>query len=177
MASGALHISQMRFGIREGKPADAAAIARAHVTSWTDSYRGILPEGALGHLDVDSRRRLLADRDRLVVVAHDLTHGDIVGLCDAGPIRERRGPRAAGEIYALYLVPHAKRYGLGTEMFDHARSWLAARGMTELVIWVLANNHPARRFYEAMGGELEARIPSSFRGFPIVEVAYYWGAR
>jgi GNAT superfamily N-acetyltransferase len=167
-----------RFGIREARASDADAIARAHVTSWQDSYRGILPESVLDRIDVGqrahSRRRILADRDLLVVVAHDLTHGDIVGLCDAGP--SRRGPNGAGEIYALYLVHHAKRHGLGSEMFDLARSWLAARGMTSLVIWVLENNHPARRFYEAMGGVASHHLPSSIAGFPIVEIAYRWGA-
>jgi len=168
-----------RFAIREARLADAEAIVRAHITSWRDSYQGILPEAVLDRINLDQRaswrRRVLTDRDLLGVVAHDLTHGDIVGLCDAGP--SRRGPAGAGEIYALYLVHHAKRHGLGTEMFDYARSWLAARGMTSLVIWVLHDNHHARRFYEAMGGRATNQLPSSISGFPITELAYRWGAR
>ena len=156
--------------------ADADAIARAHVASWQDSYRGILPGNVIDRIDVGqrtaSRRRLLADPNMLTLVAYDVTHGDIVGLCDAG--RARRPGRWSGEIYALYLVHHAKRHGLGRELFDAASSWLRANGMPSLVIWVLSNNHHARRFYEAMGGRVDRQVRSSIAGFPIVELSYVW---
>ena len=48
------------------------------------------------------------------------------------------------------------------------------RFMRSLVIWVLDNNHHAHRFYEAMGGRPDARIPSSIAGYPIIERAYVW---
>ena len=166
----------MRFAIREAKVADAAAIARAHVASWQDSYRGILPGNVIDRVDVgqrtESRLRMLADPRTFTLVAYDLTHGDIVGLCDAGPAR--RPGRWSGEIYALYLVHHAKRHGLGRELFDATNTWLRANGMRSLVIWVLDNNHHARRFYDAMGGREDALMPSTIAGFPIVELSYVW---
>jgi GNAT superfamily N-acetyltransferase len=166
----------VRFAIREAKATDVEAIARAHVASWQDSYRGILPDNVIDRVDVGqraaSRRRMLADPRTLTLVAYDVTHHDIVGLCDAGPAR--RAGRWAGEIYALYLVHHAKRHGLGRELFDATSAWLRANGMPSLVIWVLDNNLHARRFYEAMGGRAEARYPSTIAGFPIVELSYVW---
>ena len=165
-----------RFAIREARPVDADGIARAHVTGWRDAYEGILPSSVIERAGIGQRaadrRRILADRDMLSVVSFDVTHGDVVGLCDAG--KSRRDPPGTGEIYALYLVHHAKRFGLGTEMFDYARTWLAARGMPALVIWVLDNNPHAKRFYEAMGGRAAQAVPSRIAGFPIVERAYRW---
>jgi GNAT superfamily N-acetyltransferase len=165
-----------RFAIRKATQSDAAAIARAQLDSWHSSYRGILPDAVLEQLDIarwiDSRRRIADDRGMLQLVAYDLTHGDVVGFCDAGPAR--RGAAMAGEIYALYLVQHAKRHGLGSELLDHAISWLRAHDRRSMIIWVLENNHHARKFYEARGGELGGTFQSHVHGFPVLERSYVW---
>jgi len=165
-----------RFAVREARLDDADGIARAHVASWRDSYRGILPDTVIDRIDVGqrvaTRRRILRDRSIYQLVAFDRTHGDIVGFCDAGA--SRRDPSFGGEVYAIYLVPHAKRYGLGREMFDRVRDWLDARTNRSLIVWVLEDNHHARRFYEALGGRAKMRLPSSVGGFPVIEVAYTW---
>jgi GNAT superfamily N-acetyltransferase len=166
----------MRFAVRPARHDDVDAICRAHVTSWEDSYRGILPGDVIDRADLGhraaSRRRILGDPALLTLVAYDVSHGDVVGLCDAG--ESRRPGRWDGEIYALYLVHHAKRHGLGTAMFEGACTWLRGTGRRSLVIWVLDNNPPAHHFYEAMGGRAEMRIRSSIAGFPIIERAYVW---
>ena len=165
-----------RFGVREAQLADAEAIARAHTESWQSSYRGILPDTVLDRIDVgqraDSRRRILADRSIYQLVAYDVTHGDIVGFCDAGPPR-RHMPYAA-EIYAIYMIHRAKRHGLGQEMFERVQQHVASRGGRSLIIWVLENNHHARGFYEAMGGRRGPTFPSRVGGFPVTELSYVW---
>ena len=120
----------------------------------------------------ESRKRIARDRSLFQLVAYDVTHGDIVGFCDAGPAR--RGAAMAGEIYALYLVQHAKRHGLGTEMFDHVASWLRAQGTPSMIIWVLETNHHARRFYEARGGRIGGTFQSQVYGHSVLERSYLW---
>jgi GNAT superfamily N-acetyltransferase len=165
-----------RFAIREATPDDAEGIARAHTASWQMSYRGILPDVVLDRIDVgqrvETRRKILRDRSVFQLVAYDVTHGDIVGFCDAGP--SRRHVPFAGEVYAIYLVQHAKRYGLGAEMFERVQAWLVAGAMRSMIVWVLDNNHHARRFYEAMGGRSASRWQSTVGGFPVVELSYVW---
>ena len=165
-----------RFAVREATLADAEGIAFAHVESWQSSYRGVLPDGVLDRLDVgqrvDTRRRMLREGGGLHLVAYDVTHGDIVGFCDAGESR-RPGPWE-GEVYALYMLHRAKRYGLGREMVERTMEWLPTRGMRSLIIWVLENNHHARHFYAALGGRTGPRLGSSVAGFPVVEVGYVW---
>ncbi|MEO6772654.1 MAG: GNAT family N-acetyltransferase [Kofleriaceae bacterium] len=170
----------MRFAVREATLDDARGIARVHTDSWQESYRGILPSQVLDRIDVGqrlaTRERILREQGGLHLVAYDLTHGDIVGFCDAGANRGAiaTSARYAGEIYAIYFAHHAKRHGLGTEMFERVRAWLPAHAMYSMIIWVLANNPHARRFYEAMGGANGPTKHSSVGGFPVVEQAYLW---
>lgn len=166
----------MRFAIRAAKLADAEGIARAHTASWRTSYRGLLPDAVLDRIDVDQRtaswRKTLQDRQVLTLVAYGTTHQDIVGFCDAG--RARGEGRYAAEVYRIYLEHHAKRHGLGRAMFEQVTDWLRAQELRSLIIWVLDNNHHARRFYEAMGGRPASRMSSTVSGFPIVELSYVW---
>jgi GNAT superfamily N-acetyltransferase len=74
----------------------------------------------------------------------------------------------------MYLEHHARRHGLGREMFEQVTAWLRGRELRSLIIWVLDNNLHARRFYEAMGGRAGRRMASSVSGFPVVELAYVW---
>jgi GNAT superfamily N-acetyltransferase len=165
-----------RFAIREAVLADAGAIARAHTASWQSSYRGILPDSVLDRIDVgqrtETRRKILGDRTVFQLVAYDVTHGDVVGFCDAGP--PRRNAPYDGEVYAIYLVQHAKRHGVGQQMFERVQHWLAAQEMRSMIVWVLDNNHHARRFYDAMGGRPGSTLRTSVGGFPVVELAYTW---
>ena len=166
----------MRFAIREARPADAEGIARAHAASWRTSYRGVLPDAALDRFEARERaaswRDVLQDRSILTLVAYDTTHHDIVGFCDAGKSRSDGGH--AAEVYRMYIEHHAKRHGLGREMFEQVTDWLRGRELRSLIIWVLDGNHHARRFYEAMGGRPARRVPSRVFGFPIIELAYVW---
>jgi hypothetical protein len=80
----------------------------------------------------------------------------------------------AGELYAVYMVPHAKCYGLGQQMLERVQAWFVAQDMRSMIVWVLENNHHARRFYEAMGGKLGGKWSSSVGGFPVTELRYVW---
>lgn len=166
----------MRFAIRNATLADATGIAHVHEESWLVSYRGILPATVLDKIDVGqrlaSRERILRARAGLNLVAYDCSHGDIVGFCDAG--RARGEAQLGGEVYAIYFAHHAKRHGLGTEMFERTRDWMEAQGMRSMIVWVLANNPHARRFYEAAGGRADRSRATRVGGFPVTEQAYVW---
>ncbi|HEY5921828.1 MAG TPA: GNAT family N-acetyltransferase [Kofleriaceae bacterium] len=165
-----------RFAVREAVVDDAEGIARVHTDSWQTSYRGILPDTVLDRIDVgqraESRRKILCDRSVFQLVAYDVTHGDIVGFCDAGA--SRRHMPYAGEVYAIYLAHRAKRHGLGQDMWERVQAWLAAQDMRSMIVWVLENNHHARRFYEALGGRQGSRLQSRVGGYPVVELSYVW---
>ena len=165
-----------RFATRPATLADAAAIARVQTESWQSSYRGILPDAILDTMDperrVPMRREILRDPAALNLVAYDTTFEDLVGFANAGPARDHTP--STGELYEIYVVERAKRYGLGRELFETVADWCRAQRMTSMLLWVLEGNQHARRFYEAMGGRLASRKASTVRGFGVVELCYAW---
>src|SRR5262249_43243883 len=60
-------------------------------------------------------------------------------------------PGRRGEVYAMYVVEDAAGTGLGTALLHRAEADLRARGLVEMVLWVLETNARARRFYEREG--------------------------
>ena len=43
-----------------------------------------------------------------------------------------------------------------------------------MLLWVFKDNHPARRFYESMGGEYVEQKTITIGGTDLMEVAYGW---
>jgi len=166
-----------RFVVFPAGPADARALAETHVSSWRQTYRGLLPDAYLARMSVETHARRFA---------HALTHpgfddvtlavadrAGIVGYAQGGPSRRRA--KGEAEIATLYLVRAAQGHGLGRRLLTETARGLAARGATSLVISVLRDNVPARRFYEHLGGEAEPeRLEPGPGGGLLPEVAYHW---
>jgi ribosomal protein S18 acetylase RimI-like enzyme len=157
---------------------DAEAIARVHVASWHSAYREILPAEFLSTLRVERRtagwKSVLEGGPGAVLLA---TRGDgaVLGFCHAGPNRTEPA-EFSGEVYAIYLLDEARRRGVGRALLDEGRAWLRAHALPGLVVWVLAVNVEARRFYERLGGRLVAERALAIASHPFVEVAYGWPA-
>jgi GNAT superfamily N-acetyltransferase len=163
--------------IRTACASDAAAIARVHVDSWRTTYRGIVPDDFLAALSYEQRERMWRDilspapRSSFVSVAED-PGGQIVGFASGGPARDADHDYS-GEVYAIYLLQDQQRHGLGRRLIRALVQQLVQAGMTSLLVWVLADN-PARKFYEALGGQYVYDKQVSLGNARLVEVAYGW---
>jgi ribosomal protein S18 acetylase RimI-like enzyme len=159
--------------IRDATIADAAGIATVRVRGWQAAYRGLLPDDGLDRLSIERdtgiwRSRLASPPPDGVMVVADV--GEIVGFCAGGPDRD---DDSLGEIYALYVHPDRWHGGIGTRLLDAASGRLAAAGFTELVLWVLATNTPARRFYASRGWVHDgAEKGDEIFGFALHETRY-----
>ena len=166
----------MSYVVFPAGPSDAEAIARVHVTSWRETYRGLLPDGFLARMSEPGfarrfARELSDPRSSVTLGAAD--RQGLVGYAQGGP--SRRGRPGEAEIATLYLLRTAQGRGLGGEMMAEMARALAARGATSLMISVLRDNVRARRFYEHMGGAPETpRQERGPGGALLYEVAYRW---
>ncbi len=141
--------------VREATPADAEAIARAHVRSWQVGYEGLMPRKVLGELSVYDRGRrwetiLTADRsaDTWTTVAE--AGGEIVAFAGGGPSRDE-DTAGGGELYAIYVAPEHWNEGVGSALMDDALRRLSVGGAAHATLWVLEDNARGRHFYERCG--------------------------
>ena len=161
--------------VRRAGVEDAVAIARVHVATWRTAYRGLLPEDFLASLDeaayAQRWRRILADPKALVYVAED--RQGVIGFASAG--RERAGEDGySGELYAIYVLHEAQGRGHGRRLVQAVVGGLRELDLPNMIVWVLRENAPARRFYEALGGVLVRQQPITIGSAQLQEVSYGW---
>jgi ribosomal protein S18 acetylase RimI-like enzyme len=163
------------YAIVPAGPGDAQDLARVHVGSWRETYRGMLPQVYLERMSLALharrwRTRLL--RANEVTLVAESARG-LVGYCSGEWARGGVRPGEA-EVTTLYVLRKAQRNGLGRQLLVATARALQARGAASLVIWVLRDNANARRFYERLGGVCDRERDEPIGGGIVVSVAYRW---
>jgi GNAT superfamily N-acetyltransferase len=156
---------------------EAKTIARVHDRCWREAYATILPAIVLRSSTLAAREALWATLLALPVERHCAfvaeINGAIVGCAWGGP-EESVHPHYRVELLGLYLLPEHRRCGLGRGLIAAVAAHYARQGESSLLLWALAENQPARRFYAALGGQLLHRRDTLLCDLPIPEVAYGW---
>jgi RimJ/RimL family protein N-acetyltransferase len=152
--------------IRPGTPEDAEAVARVHVRTWQAAYAGVLPDEVLSQLSIEQRAALWRRQPPLVAEEN----AGIVGFVSVGASRDGD---ADGELYAIYVDPGRWGTGIGRELLAAGESRLRELGYRDVILWVLAQNPRARRFYELAGWQPDgARRDSALVAGSVPEVRY-----
>ena len=101
--------------------------------------------------------------------------GEIVGFACGGP--EEEGDQIyPGELYLVYLFQHYQRRGLGRLLIAAVAQRLFADGFASMKLWVIRDNHSARRFYVSLGGEqLVGQKITTMGETKLVEVSHTGG--
>jgi ribosomal protein S18 acetylase RimI-like enzyme len=166
----------LTFVVFPAGPSDAEELARVHVASWRETYRGLLADAFLARMSEPGftrrfRRALTQPGAGITLAAAD-RYG-LVGYAQGGP--SRRDASGEAEIATLYVLRQAQGQGLGARLMAQTARALTANGATSLMISVLRDNIRARGFYEHLGGEPEtARQEPGPGGRLLYEVAYRW---
>jgi GNAT superfamily N-acetyltransferase len=161
--------------IRPATVDDAQEIARVHVASWRSTYQELLPGEFLDSLSEAGyterwTRFIDGGSSRIYVIEHD---GELVGFASGG--RERAGEAGySGELYAIYVLDAFQRHGYGRELVRTVVAALRDMGLDDMIIWVLRDNQPARRFYERLGGVYVRTQPITIGSATLEEVSYGW---
>jgi GNAT superfamily N-acetyltransferase len=173
--------------IRQAEVTDAPAMGRFMVATWLAAHRDHIPP------DVWERRRrewtpevsaggwarTLRERDTAggrtracFLVAAD-EDGVIIGLA-AGAASGADPAGGLGEVGSLYVDHDHQRRGVGRRLVEDLARCLAGKGIGSLHIGVLTANHDARRFYEALGGQLVEERMFDDEGVLLPESVYAW---
>jgi len=168
--------------IRRATLEDAPAVAGVHVRSWREAYAELLPAPLLASLSVDDRtarrRQFMSDPSQSIAsfVATDAQGTTIVGFGDCGAQRAADLTAAGftGEFLAIYVLRMAQRSGIGRALMAAMAQELIVRGHSAAAAWVLRENLPAQRFYEALGAVLIGKRLDRRPDVTLDEVGYGW---
>ena len=167
--------------VRDAKESDAAGLARVSIESWRATYRGILPDESLDKMNLIDRRRMwigLIKRPGALIHLVALTKNEqqrerIVGFISLGPTRNHR-LSYPWEIYSFYISPSYIRRGIGQKLLLAAFQALLLRSAHSCCLWVLTDNHTARHFYKAVGGQVVAKGNGPLEGLTVNGEVYAW---
>ncbi|MGW3266317.1 N-acetyltransferase family protein [Streptomyces sp. NPDC001056] len=160
--------------MREG---DIQGVSAVRVTGWKAAYPGMVPQDYLDALTVAEDARVRRDMfERGAGTAVNLVaeeDGAVVGWAALGPSREDDRAPQDGELLALYAAPDRLGTGIGTALMRHVLAAARERSFLRLVLWVIADNARARRFYERSGFAPDGGTSDwSVNGVRVPEVRY-----
>jgi ribosomal protein S18 acetylase RimI-like enzyme len=173
--------------IQPARVEDAPAMGRMGTETYLSAHRDQMPQEVWikrrdewsEEVSAQNWARTLRDivdgvsPDECVYVAIDEASGEIVGIVMGQPAAEP-APANTGEINVLYVRESYQGRGLGRHLVQAAAGHLRQFGLHALEIAVLTANAPARRFYEALGGQLAREIEFEDFGYLLPEVVYRW---
>ena len=98
----------------------------------------------------DAARAFLGDPRVLTWVAE--VDGTVAGFLTVHHLRLRSGPGSEALLYEIGVRERFRLQGIGRALIAALRSWMVEARVR--YVWVLADSHEARRFYEACGFQL-----------------------
>jgi GNAT superfamily N-acetyltransferase len=139
--------------LRPAEPADAMDVARVHVRSWQAGYRGLLPAEYLDQLRPEDRAARYDFVTWDVAKPYTIVALDGARICGFVTTMQARDVEIerCGELAALYVDPDDWGRGIGVALVSAARARLIECGFQNAILWVLAGNARAARFYERDG--------------------------
>jgi RimJ/RimL family protein N-acetyltransferase len=156
--------------VRRASPQDARGIAEVHVRTWQAAYRHAFPAEVLDRLSVEEREtrwRGGLDEGATVWIAVDGER--VVGFAAAGPSDTEED---VAELFSMYVLPEQWGSGAARELMAAVVAWFLEQQYTTAMLWVLADNPRARRFYEREGWRFDGTRTDSVRGVEVEEVLY-----
>ncbi len=146
--------------IRPATFADAQAIARVHVQSWEETYRGILPDATLDARPLSVRvahwRDWLSRTGRWTFVSE--SNDEVNGFACAFLNHDEAGFDAI--LSTLYVLRRAQRRGIARALLREVASELLRAKIRSMWLLTLRDRNPARTFYERVGAKLLREEPA-----------------
>ena len=142
----------MEVTLRPAVAEDAADLAAIQAASWDAAFVEILtPEILREYTDFarleEMYRNILASPELHLTLelVNDVPHGL------AAWSASRDGEAKTAELICIHSRPSNWGKGYGAALMHHALIEMEKAGFSYVSLWVFAENHRARRFYEALG--------------------------
>ncbi|MDQ3553398.1 MAG: GNAT family N-acetyltransferase [Chloroflexota bacterium] len=157
----------MDLHIRRIGPDDAALLRELRLRSLADSPEafGQPLDDAVARPEAEwvAQARAASEGDRRAwFFAEAGGPGEVAG--PVGIVLVRRRPPDVALVFSMWVDPRARRAGVGRALIQTASEWAASWGADRVVLWVVAGNEPACRFYQRLGFTWSASGPDADAG-------------
>jgi RimJ/RimL family protein N-acetyltransferase len=92
--------------------------------------------------------------------------GEAVGIVQA-----RRRPPDDCLLFSMWVAPSARLAGAGRALVEAVSAWGGEWGAKRVVLWVVAGNEPAMRFYDRIGFRTQRDGPDAESGYAYGAIA------
>ena len=140
----------INFEVRRAESADARDMARVHVETWRETYRGLMSDAVLddpalldwreGFWDT-ALKHPRYEQNTVAVASHEDT---IIGIAMSGPAPN--GAHEPTQLYVLYVYAAFHGSGVGTALLASV-----IEPTTPAALWVADPNPRAQAFYRKNG--------------------------
>jgi len=139
----------MLHRIRRAVIDDVDQIAKIHVDSWAEAYKGLMPINYIESFTVERRTKLwtnIISRDLAFVMVAEDNSGVIGFLCFGQP----KGYENTNnyELSSLYIAPSRYGCGVGSSLYKECKKELSLKKAQQVKLWVLDSNQRAINFYK-----------------------------
>ena len=149
---------------------DRKAISKIYEKSWKVAYQGLIPQDYLDGIPAGNWAKAVDTPGWNTLLMLD--GGRIVGTASYCHSRFKDW-KDYGEIISIYFLPAYMGKGYGRALLQAALDKLAEMGCTDILLWVLAENERAKKFYEKNGFSASgAYLDDNIGGKSLKELQY-----
>ncbi|MBR4403664.1 MAG: GNAT family N-acetyltransferase [Clostridiales bacterium] len=151
--------------VRKAVAEDSTVVGEVHSSAWKSAYRGIIPDDYIDN-DTASKRT----EEFLESIKDDkCTYFLLEESGKAAGIVKTHEEDNVLEIESIYILTEFRGNGLGRKFMDFIKTY---KPYDSIVLWVLAANTKARRFYEQNGFVLSGDSRTIERGIELKQLRY-----
>jgi len=156
----------MQFSIRQASEKDFSLVQALNAALFTEDQANDVTLDTHWPFSVEGVEyymKSLMDPDKLVLIAEDMEKKPLGYVIVSSVNKWRYRKVKTGELENMYVVPKARRKGVGRTLVDRVKEWLKTKGLGRLYVSTYANNVQAIAFYQTNGfvdweAGLEARL-------------------
>lgn len=136
---------EIRYITKDDNPLE---ISKIYESSWKYTYKNIIPQNYLNSIPTGQWANSInkIGMNNLVLIEH----GSLIGTASFCKSRWEKYSEY-GEIVSIYFLPDYIGKGYGRLLLNKCIKELKQCGFSKVLLWVLEDNHRARKFYEKNG--------------------------
>lgn len=162
------------MNIRFARIDDCYMIAKIKYDNWMKTYKGILPDEFLNHLDIEQIRKeyveFIKDNKKQILAAWD-EKNEILGFASFEPDLEEEN---CIYLASLHVDASARGKGIGTSLLIKVGQYGLNNHYENMSICILKGNKNARNLYVKLGAEHYKDFEDNFQGIKTKSEKLLW---